>query len=152
MVTGSVNTQAITIFLTVPPCRFFMPLDATMVPAIPELNTCVVLTGHLYAVAKPMVIDAINSADAPCAYVKWSLPIFSPMVITILFQPIIVPKPNESAIIHMTQAGAKSVTPAIPVAEEAPKAKKGALSPCVAFFKADLSSSERETDSLSINF
>ena len=52
----------------------------------------------------------------------------------------------------MTQAGAKSVTPAIPVAEEAPKAKNGALSPWVAFFKADLSSSERETDSLSINF
>ena len=68
------------------------------------------------------------------------------------FQPIIVPRPSDKATIHITQLGAKSVTPAIPVLEEAPKVKNGALEPAVAFFHAALSFSDKATDSLSINF
>ena len=74
------------------------------------------------------------------------------MVTTIRLQPTIVPKPNESATIHITHAGAKSVTPAIPEEEVEPKLKNGALSPCVAFFKIFLSPEDKATDSLSSNF
>ena len=67
IVTGNVSTQAKTIFITVPFCKFFNPLFATMLPIIPELNMCVVLTGTPKRVATPMPIEAINSAEAPCA-------------------------------------------------------------------------------------
>lgn len=39
-----------------------------------------------------MVSMAMISADAPWAYVRCSLPIFSPTVTTIRFQPIMVPQ------------------------------------------------------------
>jgi hypothetical protein len=44
--TGKVKNQAISMFLTVSPCKFLMPLEATIEPAIPEDKTCVVLTGN----------------------------------------------------------------------------------------------------------
>jgi hypothetical protein len=78
-VTGSVKIQAITIFLTVPPCKFLMPRLAT-----------------------------------------------------------IVPRPSDSATIHISQAGAKSVTPAIPLDELRPKLKKGAFFPAVTLALAHL--------------
>src|SRR5687768_11720302 len=90
-VTGKVSNHAIAIDLMVFFCRFLIPLLATMEPAIPDDNTWVVLTGRLNEVAAWMVVAATNSALAPWAYERCCLPIFSPMVITILFQPTIVP-------------------------------------------------------------
>ena len=63
--TGRVRNHAIRIFLTVSGCRFFTPLLATMLPAIPEESTCVVLTGKPYRDDKPMVLAATISALAP---------------------------------------------------------------------------------------
>lgn len=65
--TGKVSTQAKAIFLTVPPCRFLIPFEATIVPAIPDERMCVVETGNFTAVEIPIVIEAVNSAIAPCA-------------------------------------------------------------------------------------
>ena len=67
MATGKVSTQAKRIFLIVPACKFLMPLLATIVPAMPEESACVVLTGSLKNEAKPIVVAATNSAEAPCA-------------------------------------------------------------------------------------
>ena len=55
------------------------------------------LTGKPNASAAPIVTIAVISAAAPCAYVRCSLPIFSPTVTTIRFQPIIVPSPSAIA-------------------------------------------------------
>src|SRR5262249_18814224 len=41
----------------------------------------------------------------PCAYVKCVLPIFSPTVTTIRFQPTIVPRPSAIATAIFTQVG-----------------------------------------------
>ena len=59
MVTGSVTSQAKPIFLMVFPCKFFNPSSATIVPAIPELNTWVVLTGSPKTDEALMVLAAI---------------------------------------------------------------------------------------------
>jgi hypothetical protein len=67
IVTGKVNIHADRIVLSVDVCKFFTPLDATIEPAIPEDNMCVVDTGNLNAVDNPIVIAATNSAVAPCA-------------------------------------------------------------------------------------
>src|SRR5208283_5078740 len=67
---------------------------ATIVPAMPEERMCVVLTGRPSTSAASMVANATSSADAPCAYVRCALPIFSPTVTTMRFQPIIVPSPS----------------------------------------------------------
>ena len=40
---------------------------ATMVPVTPEDRTCVVLTGKPKTAAKPIVVIATNSEEAPCA-------------------------------------------------------------------------------------
>ena len=39
IVTGNVKIHAIAIFLMVPPCRFFMPFVATILPATPDERT-----------------------------------------------------------------------------------------------------------------
>ena len=65
--TGSVRTQARAMLRTVPPCKFLMPLLATMLPAIPYESTWVGLTGTFNADAMPIMMAAVNSADAPCA-------------------------------------------------------------------------------------
>ncbi len=63
--TGKVSNQAKRILLIVPAWRFLIPLLATIVPAIPEDNACVVLTGSLKNEAKPIVVAATSSAEAP---------------------------------------------------------------------------------------
>src|SRR4029077_2440696 len=44
-------------------------------------------------------------AQAPWAYVKWVLPIFSPTVTTMRFQPTMVPRPSAIATATFTQVG-----------------------------------------------
>lgn len=62
---GRVKTQAMAMERSV---DHWSPLPlATMVPAMPELSTCVVLTGRPNWSARMIVADATNSADAPCA-------------------------------------------------------------------------------------
>ena len=100
---GSVNTHASAMSRMVEACRPL--LFAAIVPATPELSTCVVLTGKPKPSASPMVIIAVISAAAPCAYVRCVLPIFSPTVITMRFQPIIVPRPSASATATFTHVG-----------------------------------------------
>src|SRR3954447_7332274 len=80
-------------------------LFAAIVPATPELNTCVVLTGNPQLSAAKMVAIATSSAVAPCAYVKCSLPILSPTVTTMRFQPTMVPRPSANATATLTQEG-----------------------------------------------
>lgn len=63
-VMGMVIIHAIAIFLTVFIRRFFFFL-ATIVPAIPDVRTWVVLTGNPIKVESPMVLAATISADAP---------------------------------------------------------------------------------------
>ena len=58
-----------------------------------------------------IVAQATISADAPCAYVRCALPIFSPTVTTMRFQPTIVPRPSASATATLTQSGMNFVTP-----------------------------------------
>ena len=106
IVAGSVKTHAKTILVIVPFCKFFVPFEATMAPATPDDNTWVVETGKPDHDAKPIVPAAIISAVAPSAYVMWRLPIFSPMVTTIRFQPIIVPMPKAKETSKMHQIGA----------------------------------------------
>lgn len=65
MVTGKVNTQANAILMIVPFCKFFNPFLATIEPAMPDDNMCVVLTGKPKAEATPIPPAAINSALAP---------------------------------------------------------------------------------------
>lgn len=67
IVTGSVRIHADKIVLIVFVLRLLTPLEATIDPAIPELNMCVVDTGNLKAVDKPIVIAATSSEEAPCA-------------------------------------------------------------------------------------
>ena len=67
METGNVSNQAMAIFLIVLACKFLIPLLATIDPAIPDDNTCVVLTGNPNQVEIPIVEAATNSALAPCA-------------------------------------------------------------------------------------
>jgi hypothetical protein len=62
---GSVNTHASNKFRTVLHCK--PERFASMVPATPEDNTCVVLTGNPSPSAAPMVAMAVISAAAPCA-------------------------------------------------------------------------------------
>ena len=56
---GSVSSQAISMLRTVFFCRLSKPLWATMVPAMPELKMCVVLTGRLSADDALMVAAAM---------------------------------------------------------------------------------------------
>jgi hypothetical protein len=46
----------------------------TIVPAMPEVTICVVLTGSPLKPETPIKIDDTVSAEAPCAGVKWILP------------------------------------------------------------------------------
>ena len=64
---GNVRIHAIPIAFSVVGFKFFVPLLATMAPAIPLDNTCVVLTGKPKEVLTPIVLAAISSALAPCA-------------------------------------------------------------------------------------
>jgi hypothetical protein len=65
---GQGGTQASSKLRKVAICR--PDLFAAIAPATPEESTWVVLTGKPYRSAKPMVIIAIVSAEAPCAQVK----------------------------------------------------------------------------------
>src|SRR5262245_58976718 len=65
MVTGRVNTQAIAMARIVFSCN--PEWLAAMVPATPEDNTWVVLTGKPRRSAPAIVDIATNSAEAPCA-------------------------------------------------------------------------------------
>jgi hypothetical protein len=78
---------------------------AAIVPATPEDSTCVVETGRPYMSAAAIVPAATSSAAAPCPYVRWVLPMRSPTVITMRFQPIIVPRPSAIATATLTQVG-----------------------------------------------
>src|ERR1039457_4241208 len=62
---GSVKTQAMAMFLMVDHCKPL--LLAAMVPATPELRTCVVETGRPKLSAAKMVAMATSSALAPWA-------------------------------------------------------------------------------------
>src|ERR1700757_4964107 len=62
---GRVNTQAAAMFLIVENCSPL--LFAAIVPATPELNTCVVLTGSPKLSAAKIVPMATSSAVAPWA-------------------------------------------------------------------------------------
>src|SRR5439155_8419274 len=109
MVAGSVSSQASMIFFSVPP-RTPEPF-AHIDPATPDDNTCVVLTGRPPKSARPIVLIATSSAHAPWLYVRCDLPIFSPTVTTIRFQPTVVPTPSASATPSTTQVGTYSVGP-----------------------------------------
>src|SRR5262249_19667992 len=80
MATGSVRTHAISRFRTVDICR--PDRLAAIVPATPDERTWVVETGRPNMSAAAMVTAATSSAEAPCAYVRCVLPIFSPTVTT----------------------------------------------------------------------
>jgi hypothetical protein len=79
----------------------------------------VVLTGKPKKSAAPIVAIAVISAAAPCAYVRWFFPIFSPTVTTMRFHPIIVPKPSASATATFTPRGAVVIVVAMLVLSEA---------------------------------
>src|SRR6202789_1350251 len=101
--TGNVKTHARAISRRVDTCSPL--LSPAIVPATPDDSTCVVLTGNPYPPAARIVTIAISSADSPCAYVRCVLPIFSPTVTTMRFQPIIVPNPSASATATFTHVG-----------------------------------------------
>ncbi len=61
--------------------------------------------------AAAIVAAAVISAQAPCAYVRCVLPIFSPTVMTMRFQPTIVPRPSAIATATLTQVGMNLVAP-----------------------------------------
>ena len=61
---GKVSTHAISKLITVDFCR--PALLATIVPATPYDNTCVVDTGKPNISAAAIVDIATNSAEAPC--------------------------------------------------------------------------------------
>ena len=63
------------------------------------------LTGRPKLSAAEMVAIATSSAHAPWAYVRCSLPIFSPTVTTMRFQPTMVPRPRARATATLTQPG-----------------------------------------------
>ena len=59
------STHADAIFVTVRICK--PERCATIVPAMPDDSTCVVLTGSPSPAATPIVLIATSSAAAPCA-------------------------------------------------------------------------------------
>ena len=65
---GDVRTQAMRMFRSVLFCK--PDWLANMVPAIPEVRTCVVLTGRPKLSARKMAPIVVSSAAAPCAYAK----------------------------------------------------------------------------------
>src|ERR1700744_4009147 len=107
---GRVSTQASAMLRIVDHCRPD-PL-AAIVPAIPDDSTWVVDTGKPYPSAAAIVAAAVISAHAPCAYVRWLLPIFSPTVTTMRFQPIMVPRPSAIATASLTHEGMNCVAAA----------------------------------------
>jgi hypothetical protein len=63
MVNGSVNIQATAMRDTILYCN--PAPDTTMVPAIPEVTICVVLTGRPLKPAVPISAAETSSAEAP---------------------------------------------------------------------------------------
>ncbi len=78
---------------------------ATIVPATLDESTWVVDTGRPKPSAAPIVAAAMSSAAAPWPQVRCVLPIFSPTVTTMRFQPIIVPRPRAMATEIFTHSG-----------------------------------------------
>lgn len=68
IVTGKVTSQATAILESIP-YRSPAP-ELTMVPVIPEVTMCVVLTGSPVKPEMPIKVAETNSADAPCAGVR----------------------------------------------------------------------------------
>src|SRR5262249_54481375 len=100
---GSVSTQAISRLRMVAIWRP-EPL-AAMVPATPDDSTCVVETGRPNTSAAPVGAAGTRSGGGPCAQGKCDLPIFSPTVMTMRFQPTMVPSPSAIATAILTQVG-----------------------------------------------
>src|SRR5262249_58578747 len=96
---------------TVPHCR--PERLAAIVPATPDDSTCMVETGSPNMSAAAMVLIATTSALAPWAYVGSVLPILSPIVTTISFQPTIVPSPTAIATATFTHGGMNLVAASI---------------------------------------
>src|SRR5215475_7834116 len=113
MAAGSVSTQAISRLRTVAHCSP-EPL-AAIVPATPDDNTWVVETGRPYTSAAAIVPAATTSAQAPWPYVMCDLPIFSPTVMTMRFQPTMVPSPSAIATATLTHNGMNLVASSISV-------------------------------------
>ena len=67
IVTGIVISHAMPIAVSVLVCKFFIPFPDTMVPAIPEDKTCVVLTGNPNMLEIEIVLAAIRLAVTPWA-------------------------------------------------------------------------------------
>jgi hypothetical protein len=72
-VTVKVTSQAMAILESIP-YRNPAP-ELTIVPAIPEVTKCVVLTGSPVKPEMPIKAAETNSADAPCAGVDISEPL-----------------------------------------------------------------------------
>ena len=72
----------------------------------PLALTALVLLGIALMIA--LVFEFVNGFP-PCAYVKCCLPMRSPTVTTMRFQPIIVPSPRAMATETLTQVGIKRV-------------------------------------------
>jgi hypothetical protein len=89
----------------VPICNSFIPPVAAIEPATPDDNTCVVLTGKPAKVESAIVHAATISDTQPWAYVILCFPIFSQIVLAILFHHIIVPIPKTHAITAITHRG-----------------------------------------------
>src|ERR1700761_7393188 len=104
MVAGSVRTQAAAIRHTVGMCT--PAPDPTIVPAIPEVTTCVVETGPPVNAAMPITVAEPNPADAPGAGGSRCLPSRSPSVLTMRLYPTIVPNPRQIAERILTHHGA----------------------------------------------
>lgn len=66
MLTGTVSIHAITMCMMVSFWIFLIPHVATMLPAIADDKTCVVLTGIPSRVLTPIVLAAANSETAHC--------------------------------------------------------------------------------------
>src|ERR1700760_4224564 len=80
---------------------------AAMVPATPLDRIWVVETGTPIYSAPQLAAAAPISAEAPFAFVGWVLPIFSPTVTAIRFQPTMVPRPSAMATHTFTHSGMK---------------------------------------------
>ncbi len=70
---------------------------AAIVPAMPDDRICVMLTGRAVDVGCADREHGDQLGRAPCASVRCDLPIFSPTVTTMRFQPIVVPRPSAAA-------------------------------------------------------
>ena len=79
IVAGSVSTHAVAICHTV--AGWSPTPDPTIVPEMPPVTTCVVLTGKPLKPATPITAAAANSADPPCAGTSFCLPRRSPSVV-----------------------------------------------------------------------